>query len=156
MSRYYPACYVWSLRDCILVYCELLAGLCRRRPQFRSASLPQRFTHKYTELQEAPTGIWHSRRPRWTTPYRIRRSPPILIRGIGAHFAACIQGRFPRCITYSCRIELIAAWPLKYTITALFADLNASSDKAGVKRVTVHEARGRLIAGLDILARAWL
>ena len=28
--------------------------------------------------------------------------------------------------------------------------------QAGVKRVTVHEARGRLIAGLDILARAWL
>ena len=27
---------------------------------------------------------------------------------------------------------------------------------AGVKRVTVHEARGRLIAGLDILARAYL
>ena len=27
--------------------------------------------------------------------------------------------------------------------------------EAGVKRVTVHEARGRLIAGLDILARAW-
>jgi len=30
------------------------------------------------------------------------------------------------------------------------------SRQAGVKRVTVHEARGRLIAGLDILARAWL
>ena len=28
--------------------------------------------------------------------------------------------------------------------------------QAGVKRVTVREARGRLIAGLDILARAWL
>ena len=28
--------------------------------------------------------------------------------------------------------------------------------QVGVKRVTVHEARGRLIAGLDILARAWL
>ena len=28
--------------------------------------------------------------------------------------------------------------------------------QAGVKPVTVHEARGRLIAGLDILARAWL
>ena len=28
--------------------------------------------------------------------------------------------------------------------------------QAGVTRVTVHEARGRLIAGLDILARAWL
>ena len=28
--------------------------------------------------------------------------------------------------------------------------------QAGVKRVTVHEARGRLIAALDILARAWL
>ena len=28
--------------------------------------------------------------------------------------------------------------------------------QAGVKRVTVHEARGRLIAGLDILVRAWL
>ena len=28
--------------------------------------------------------------------------------------------------------------------------------QAGVKRVTVHEARGRLIAGLDNLARAWL
>ena len=28
--------------------------------------------------------------------------------------------------------------------------------QAGVKRVTVHEARGRLIAGLNILARAWL
>ena len=28
--------------------------------------------------------------------------------------------------------------------------------QAGVKWVTVHEARGRLIAGLDILARAWL
>ena len=28
--------------------------------------------------------------------------------------------------------------------------------QAGVKRVTLHEARGRLIAGLDILARAWL
>ena len=28
--------------------------------------------------------------------------------------------------------------------------------QAGVKRVTVHEARGRLIAGLDILTRAWL
>ena len=28
--------------------------------------------------------------------------------------------------------------------------------QTGVKRVTVHEARGRLIAGLDILARAWL
>ena len=27
---------------------------------------------------------------------------------------------------------------------------------AGVKRVTVHEARGRLIAGLNILARDWL
>ena len=27
------------------------------------------------------------------------------------------------------------------------------SRQAGVKRVTVHEARGRLIAGLDILAR---
>jgi len=27
--------------------------------------------------------------------------------------------------------------------------------QAGVTRVTVHEARGRLIAGLDILARAW-
>ena len=30
------------------------------------------------------------------------------------------------------------------------------SRQAGVTRVTVHEARGRLIAGLDILARAWL
>ena len=30
------------------------------------------------------------------------------------------------------------------------------SRQAGVKRVTVHQARGRLIAGLDILARAWL
>ena len=28
--------------------------------------------------------------------------------------------------------------------------------QAGVKRVTVHEARGRLNAGPDILARAWL
>ena len=28
--------------------------------------------------------------------------------------------------------------------------------QAGVKRVTVHEARGRLIAGIDIVARAWL
>ena len=28
--------------------------------------------------------------------------------------------------------------------------------QAGVKQVTVHEAHGRLIAGLDILARAWL
>ena len=28
--------------------------------------------------------------------------------------------------------------------------------QAGVKRVTVHEARDRVIAGLDILARAWL
>ncbi len=28
--------------------------------------------------------------------------------------------------------------------------------QAGVTRVTVHEARGRLIAGLDIRARAWL
>ena len=28
--------------------------------------------------------------------------------------------------------------------------------QAGAKRVTVHEACGRLIAGLDILARAWL
>ena len=28
--------------------------------------------------------------------------------------------------------------------------------QAGVKRVTVHEARGRLIVGLGILARAWL
>ena len=28
--------------------------------------------------------------------------------------------------------------------------------QADVKLVTVHEARGRLIAGLDILARAWL
>ena len=28
--------------------------------------------------------------------------------------------------------------------------------QAGVKRVTVHEARGHLIAGLDILARSWL
>ena len=30
------------------------------------------------------------------------------------------------------------------------------SRQAGVKRVTVHEARDRVIAGLDILARAWL
>jgi len=30
------------------------------------------------------------------------------------------------------------------------------SRQVGVTRVTVHEARGRLIAGLDILARAWL
>ena len=28
--------------------------------------------------------------------------------------------------------------------------------QAGVTLVTVHQARGRLIAGLDILARAWL
>jgi len=28
--------------------------------------------------------------------------------------------------------------------------------QAGVKRVTLHQARGRLIAGLDILARDWL
>ena len=28
--------------------------------------------------------------------------------------------------------------------------------QAGVERVTVHEASGRLITGLDILARAWL
>ena len=28
--------------------------------------------------------------------------------------------------------------------------------QAGVKRVTVHEARGRLISGIDIVARAWL
>ena len=27
--------------------------------------------------------------------------------------------------------------------------------QAGAKRVTVHEARGRLIAGLDLLARSW-
>ena len=30
------------------------------------------------------------------------------------------------------------------------------SRQAGVKQVTIHEARGRLIAGLDILERAWL
>ena len=28
--------------------------------------------------------------------------------------------------------------------------------QAGVKRVTVHKARGRLIAGVDIFARSWL
>ena len=28
--------------------------------------------------------------------------------------------------------------------------------QTGVKRATVHAARGRLIVGLDILARAWL
>ena len=27
--------------------------------------------------------------------------------------------------------------------------------QAGVKRVTVHEARGRLVAAIDILAREW-
>ena len=30
------------------------------------------------------------------------------------------------------------------------------ASQAGVNRVTVYEASGRLIMGLDILARAWL
>ena len=57
-----------------------------------------------------------------------------------------------------------AAWPDRLTkyleVVELTKDELSQREhvarQAGVKRVMVHEARGRLIAGLDILARAWL
>ncbi len=46
--------------------------------------------------------------------------------------------------------------PVMHDVLGSGLSLRAHVEKqAGVTRVTVHEARGRLIAGLDLLARSW-
>jgi len=46
--------------------------------------------------------------------------------------------------------------PVMWDVLGSGLSLRAHVEKqAGVTRVTVHEARGRLIAGLDLLARSW-